>query len=106
MVRGAANAESVDTQDELQQVINDPQSFLIQLLAGAGVEVAKERVCAVCVAQGHAWHGHEVVYPLLGLPAFKHAVRGASTPNACVIDTKLMRDRRQDSCVIDTKTHV
>ena len=33
--------ESVESQDELQQAMNDPDSFLKQLLAGAGGEVAR-----------------------------------------------------------------
>jgi hypothetical protein len=34
--------ESVDTQDELQQALNNPESFLKQLLAGAGGQVARK----------------------------------------------------------------
>ena len=33
--------ESVESQDELQQAMNDPDSFLNKLLAGAGGEVAR-----------------------------------------------------------------
>ena len=34
--------ESVDTQDELRQALDDPESFLKKLLAGAGGQVAKK----------------------------------------------------------------
>ena len=34
--------ESVDSQDELQQAMKDPDSFLKKLLAGAGGEVARK----------------------------------------------------------------
>ena len=34
--------ESVDSQDELQQALKDPETFLKNLLAGAGGKVAKK----------------------------------------------------------------
>ena len=40
--------ESVDSQDELQQAMNDPDSFLNKLLAGAGGEVARRMLIVQC----------------------------------------------------------
>ena len=37
-----AMLESVDSQDELQQALKDPENFLKNLLAGAGGEVARK----------------------------------------------------------------
>ena len=40
--------ESVDSQDDLQQAMDDPDSFLKQVLAGAGGDVARRMLIAQC----------------------------------------------------------